>query len=127
MASRPRTISNNVSVAPPPLELDPGGSGVGGGGGGGGSVAAVTATATERVTAPPCPVHCMLNVLFCVSAADCSVPDIGLFPAHASDATHPVARLEDQVSVVLLPEVTVIGAAVSVKVGAAASETAALF
>ena len=90
-----------------------------------GAGAAFTVTVTERCAEPPAPVHESVNVLLWFSTGLCSEPEVTLFPAHAPEAVHPVALVEDQVSVERAPAVSVVGLALNVTVGAATIDTVA--
>jgi hypothetical protein len=57
-------------------------------------------------------------VAFALSAPVDTEPLAGSLPDHAPEAAQEVALVEDQVSVVALPLATVLGLALSVRVGA---------
>ena len=59
-----------------------------------------------------------MKVLVVVSAPVDSLPEVGLAPDQPPEAAQLVASVDDQVSVDALPEVTVVGLALSVTVGA---------
>jgi hypothetical protein len=113
------SVEVQVSVAVP-LTLTVNGSAlkltVGAAGGGG---LPATVTVTLRLLEPPEPVHCKVKLLLALSIAVCSLPEGGLFPAHAPEAAHPVALLLDQVSVERPPAATDVGSAEKFTTGAA--------
>jgi hypothetical protein len=80
-------------------------------------VGCVTETVTDCAALPPAPVHVKVYVVFAESAPEDWVPLTALLPDQAPDAVHAVACAEDQLSVALLPAVTVLGLAVNVTVG----------
>ena len=59
-----------------------------------------------------------MNVEVAYNARVVWLPETDLEPLHAPDAVHDVARLLDQLSVLVPPELTVPGLAVIVTVGA---------
>ena len=59
-----------------------------------------------------------MYVAFAVRAPVDCVPEVAFEPVQPPEAVHAVALLDDHVSVELLPEVTLVGLAVSVTVGA---------
>jgi hypothetical protein len=86
---------------------------------------ASTVTVVDCAAVPPLPVQLSVNVLSVVSAAVEVVPDAVLLPVHAPLAVQLVALVDDQVSVVVLPLVTLPGFALSVTVGRADTVTVA--
>ncbi|HEY0341241.1 MAG TPA: hypothetical protein VGC34_10575 [Steroidobacteraceae bacterium] len=67
---------------------------------------------------PPAPVQLSVNVLLVVRApVDTLLPEVALVPDHAPLAVQPVALVDDHVSVLALPEVTVVGFALIATVG----------
>jgi len=81
---------------------------------------AVTVTVTDWDAEPPAPVHVTVNFVFDVRVAVTLVPLVDNAPDQPLDAVHAVALVELQIRVDELPEVTVLGLAVSWTVGAAA-------
>jgi len=80
--------------------------------------AALTVTVTDCEALSPLPSQRSVNVVFTVSDADVSVPDVNFVPLQPSDATQLVALVEDQVSAVVPLASTAVGFADSVTVGA---------
>jgi hypothetical protein len=120
-------VELQVSVALPPAVTPRGladskavgAAGGGGGGGGGGVVPAVTVTVALAAAGvvPLAPEQVNVNVLVALNAALTTLPPVDCAPLHAPDAVHAVALLEDQVSVVVPPVVTLVGLALSETVG----------
>jgi hypothetical protein len=81
---------------------------------------AVTVTVADCDAEPPAPVHVRVNFVFDVRAIVTCVPLVACAPDQPPDAVHAVALVELQISVEVLPELTVLGLAVSWTVGAAA-------
>jgi hypothetical protein len=118
-------VELQVSVALPPA-VTPAGLAVskavgaaGGDGGGGGVVPAVTVTVVLAAAGvvPLAPEQVNVKVLVAVRAALTTLPPVACAPLHAPDAVHAVALVEDQVSVVVPPVVTLVGLALSETVG----------
>ncbi len=85
---------------------------------GAGVVAAVTVTVVDWAAVPPAPVQLSVKVLLVVRApVDTLLPEVALVPDHAPLAVQPVALVDDHVSVLALPEVTVVGFALIATVG----------
>jgi hypothetical protein len=77
----------------------------------------VTETLADWVAPPPAPEQVRAKVVLALSAPlDCE-PLTDLLPDHPFDAEHAVALRDDQVSVTLLPLVTVLGLAEMETVG----------
>jgi hypothetical protein len=64
----------------------------------------VMVTATDRLTLPPAPVHCRLNVVSVVSAAEVSDPEDGFAPPQPPEAAHSVAFSDAQSRLTVPPE-----------------------
>lgn len=75
-------------------------------------------TVTDFEVEPPAPLQVSVNVLATVSGAVDWVPEVGFAPDHEPEATQLAASVEVQVRVVVAPELTAVGSAVSVTVGA---------
>jgi hypothetical protein len=75
-------------------------------------------TIADCTAVPPAPLQLSVNVLFVVSAPVEAVPDVALLPVQAPLAVQLVAFVDDQVSVLALPLVTLVGFAPIVTVGA---------
>ena len=86
----------------------------------------VTVTLAVRLVVPPAPVQASVKLLLAVSAALAWLPDVPLDPDQAPLAVQLVAPVDDQLSVVVVPVVTVAGLALSVTVGAATRENVAV-
>jgi hypothetical protein len=118
-------VELQVSVALAP-DATPGGlavsKAVGAAGGGGGVVPAVTVTVALAAAGvvPLAPEQVNVKVLVALSAAVATLPPVDCAPLQAPDAVQAVALVEDQVSVVVPPVVTLVGLALSETVGAAA-------
>jgi hypothetical protein len=116
-------VELQVSVARPPAVTPAGladSKAVGAaGGGGGGVVTAVTVTVVLAAAGvvPLAPEQVNVNVLVALNAAVITLPPVDCAPLHAPDAVHAVALVEDQVSVVVPPVVTLVGLALSETVG----------
>jgi hypothetical protein len=116
-------VELQVSVALPP-EATPRGlavsNAVGAGGGGGGVLAAVTVTVALAAAGvvPLAPAQVKVKVLAALSAAVTTLPPVDCAPLQEPDAVQAVALVEDQVSVVVAPVVTLVGLALSETVGA---------
>jgi hypothetical protein len=76
-----------------------------------------TSTTTVDEVLPPGPEHVRTNVLFWLSVADTWLPDTFLLPDQAPDAVQLVAFVLDQTSVVVSPDLTLLGVAVKVTIG----------
>ncbi len=76
-------------------------------------------TVTLRNALPPGPEQDSENVAAVVSGFVSSEPDVALVPDQLSEATHSVALVLDQVSVVASPEDTTAGLAENETVGTA--------
>jgi hypothetical protein len=118
-------VELQVSVALPPAGTPEGlamSCAVGAAGGGGGGVAAVTVTVVLAAAGvvPPAPEQVNVNVPVALKAALTTLPPVDCAPLQAPDAVQAVALVEDQVSVVVPPVVTLEGLALSETVGAAA-------
>ncbi len=61
-------------------------------------------TVTELLAIPPSPVHVKVKVLVVVRLLRVSLPKVFLLPDQASEASQPVAPVENQLSVVEPPE-----------------------
>jgi hypothetical protein len=85
---------------------------------GGGMVTATTALA-DADALPALPLHAIEYVVAAESGPTCSLPNVARAPVHPPDAVHVVAFVEDQLSVVMLPCMTFVGAADNVTVGVA--------
>jgi hypothetical protein len=118
-------VELQVSVALAPDDT-PGGlavsKAVGAAGGGGGVVPAVTVTVALAAAGvvPLAPEQVNVKVPVALSAAVTTLPPVDCAPLQAPDAVQAVALVEDQVSVVVPPVVTLVGLALSETVGAAA-------
>ena len=77
----------------------------------------VTDMVADCEALPPGPVQVSVNVEFAVSVPLETEPLVALLPLHAPEAVQAVAFAEDQASVAALPLTTVLGLAVSVRVG----------
>jgi hypothetical protein len=119
-------VELQVSVALPPAVTPAGlavsnavGAAGGGGGGGGGVVTAVTVTVVLAAAGvvPLAPEQVNVNVLVALNAAVTTLPPVDCAPLHAPVAVQAVALVEDQVSVVVPPVVTLVGLALSETVG----------
>jgi hypothetical protein len=116
-------VELQVSVALPPAVTPAGladSKAVGAaGGGGGGVVTAVTVTVVLAAAGVVllAPEQVNVNVLVALNAAVITLPPVDCAPLHAPDAVHAVALVEDQVSVVVPPVVTLVGLALSETVG----------
>jgi hypothetical protein len=77
----------------------------------------VTVTVADWLVVPPEPVQERVKVVLAVSADEVSEPDVDLVPDQPLLAVQMVALTEDQVMVVVLLEVTVVGEAEIVTVG----------
>ncbi|HJY76534.1 MAG TPA: hypothetical protein VKE95_07875 [Burkholderiales bacterium] len=86
---------------------------VGAGGGG-----AFTLTVADRVVVPPVPVQLRSKVLVTEMELIVWLPEVALVPDHAPVAVHVEALVEDQVSCVVPPAFTAVGAALRETVGA---------
>ncbi len=86
----------------------------------GGLGPAITVTITLLEVVPPAPVQLSVNVVFATSDPETCDPEVDLPPDHPPDALQVVAPVELQDRFVVLPELTVVGFAVNVKVGGAA-------
>jgi hypothetical protein len=62
-------------------------------------------------------VQVIVYVALAFNAPVLSVPDVAFAPLHAPDAEHDVARVLDQLNVLVPPELTELGLAESVTVG----------
>jgi hypothetical protein len=82
-------------------------------------VGAVTVTVVLAAAGvvPLAPEQVNVNVLVALNAALTTLPPVDCAPLHAPDAVHAVALVEDQVSVVVPPVVTLVGLALSETVG----------
>ena len=80
--------------------------------------ASVTLTVTDALFEPPLPVQLSPNVAELVSALVCTLPDGVCEPLQPPEAVQDVASVEDQVSVVVEPDMTDVGCAEIVTVGA---------
>lgn len=89
-----------------------------------GATGAVTVTEALAWPLPPAPLQLRLKVALAVSAAEFSLPLVALLPVQPPDAVHEVALLLLQVSAAAEPEMTLVGLALSVTVGAAAGGAA---
>src|SRR5262249_44854577 len=98
------TSSSASKRPPPPLSLP--------------CCAVVIVTVALRTILPPAPTQVRVKVVSTVSAAEVSVPDWALLPAHPPDAVQLVALPAVHVSTVVPPLVTDVGAAEKVNVGA---------
>jgi len=74
---------------------------------------AVTVTVADCDAEPPVPVHVSVNFVFDERADVTCVPLVGSGPDQPPDAVHAVALVELQIKVDVLPELTVLGLAVS--------------
>ena len=84
-------------------------------------LASVTVTVVEAFRVPPSPVQASVNVLLAaVSAPVLAEPLVARLPDHAPEAVQLVALVDDHVSELLPPLVTLVGFAVKVTVGAGA-------
>jgi hypothetical protein len=70
----------------------------------------------EAEAEPSAPVHSSVYIELVVGDT-ASVPEVFLLPLHAPEATHDVVLVADQVSVLELPGVSVVGLAVRVTAG----------
>ena len=77
-----------------------------------------TVTVADCDALPPLPVQVSTKVAFALSAPVDPEPLTGSLPDHAPEAAQEAALVEDQVSVAALPLATVLGLALSVRVGA---------
>jgi hypothetical protein len=90
-------------------------------------VDAVTETVLLACALPPAPLQLSVKLVVVVSAPVLWEPDVALPPLQPPDAVQEVALVEDQVSVLLLPLLMLVGDADSETVGVAAlTETVAL-
>ena len=80
----------------------------------------VTVTVTFWFAVPPVPVQESVYVPVAVRLVSVCVPDVALVPDHALDAVQEVALVELHVNVADPPEVTDVGEADKVTVGAEA-------
>ncbi|MBT8116650.1 MAG: hypothetical protein KJO66_02365, partial [Gammaproteobacteria bacterium] len=87
---------------------------------GAGLGALVTSTVTVSLAVPPAPEQLSVKLLLAVSGPTDWLPDVPLLPDQPPLATHDVASLELQLSVLVPPDSTVSGFAPSVTVGAGA-------
>jgi hypothetical protein len=116
-------VELQVSVALPP-DATAGGldvsNAVGAAGGGGGVLPAVTVTVALAAAGvvPLAPEQVNVKVLVALSTALATLPPVDCAPLQAPDAVQALALVEDQVSVVVPPAVTLVGLAVSETVGA---------
>lgn len=78
----------------------------------------VTVTATDRLILPPAPLQARAKLELVVSALVVNDPDVALVPVHAPDAVQAVAFVVDQVNREVPPDVTDVGDADNVNVGA---------
>jgi hypothetical protein len=78
----------------------------------------VTATEVLARAVPPEPLQVIVNVVPVVNAPVLSLPESSFPPLQPPDAVHDVARVLDQVNLVVPPELTELGLAESVAVGA---------
>jgi len=76
--------------------------------------APLTETVADCVALPPEPLQVNVYVALAVIAPEDCVPLSGLLPDQAPEAAQAVTLVEDHVSVEALPELTVLGAALSV-------------
>ena len=76
--------------------------------------APLTETVADCVALPPEPLQVNVYVALAVIAPEDCMPLSGLLPDQAPEAAQAVTLVEDHVSVVVLPELTVLGAALSV-------------
>ena len=81
---------------------------------------ALTDTVADWAAVPPVPVQVSVKVVLAFIAPEDCEPLTALVPDHPPEPEHDVAFFAAQVSVVEAPEVTVLGAAVSVTEGAEA-------
>jgi hypothetical protein len=88
--------------------------------------AVVTLTVALLAALPPVPLHVSVNVEFAVNAPVLCEPDVDFVPDHAPDAVQLVALVELHVNVDAEPDATLVGEALSVTVGAAATVTVAV-
>jgi hypothetical protein len=79
-----------------------------------------TDTVVDCAADPPVPVQVSVYLVVAESAAVLAEPLMASVPLHPPDAVHEVALVDDQVSVDLLPALTVVGLALTVTVGAGA-------
>lgn len=86
----------------------------------GAGVGAVTETVRLACAEPPAPVHVSVYDAEAVNAPVPWLPDVAFVPLQLPDAEHEVALVEDHVSVLLPPLLTVLGDADSETVGACA-------
>ena len=84
----------------------------------GAGVGLVTVTDAVDCAVPPAPVQLNVNVAFALNAPVLVVPDTDLDPLQPPEAVQELALVDDHVSVLALPLVTVVGDAVNVTVGA---------
>lgn len=113
-------LDDQVSVVDPPAITDAGDAlilTVGAG------VVPLTFTVVDCEVDPPAPAQVSVKVLALVSAALVSNPVVPLVPVHAPLAVQVVALLEDQLSDVVPPLLTVVGLALNVTVGTAGAAT----
>lgn len=75
-------------------------------------------TVTDLLALPPTPEQVSVNVVSAVMAVEVSVPERALVPVHPPDAVQLVALLVDHCNEVVPEEVTVVGVALRVMVGA---------
>lgn len=83
-----------------------------------GAAFAVTVTAADRLTLPPVPVQASAKLELAVNALVVNDPDVAFVPVHAPDAVQAVALVVVHVSLEVPPDVTDVGDADSVNVGA---------
>ena len=76
--------------------------------------APLTETVADCVALPPEPLQVNVYVALAVIAPEDCMPLSGLLPDQAPEAAQAVTLVEDHVSVEALPELTVLGAALSV-------------
>ncbi len=78
----------------------------------------VTVTVVEALPLPPIPVHVSVKVVLAVKVLVVAVPAVARDPVQPPLAVQPVALVELQVSVEVLPDTTEVGLAAIVTVGA---------
>lgn len=105
-------VDDQLSVALPPLATladDAARESVGAG---------TIVTLTDLDADPPGPVHASENVLLAFNGAETSLPCAALSPPQAPLAAHVVALVDVQLSVVVAPVPSAVGAALRLTVGA---------
>jgi hypothetical protein len=82
-----------------------------------------TATEADWVIEPPAPTQLRLKVLFATNPVIAWLPEVTLSPDHEPLAVQLVAFVDDHVKVLVPPLAMLVGLAVTVNVGGAATET----